>query len=123
MNISKCICNFVLAFSEPDMKLRLAGSENVKEGRVEVYYQGEWGTVCDDEWDMTDANVVCKQLGFDSATEAVIGARFGPGSGPILLDDVGCTGEESGLENCSNPGWGVQNCGHDEDAGVVCYGM
>ena len=89
-------------------------------GRVEVFYNGIWGTVCDDYWDLKDANVVCRQLGFPGAVAADISAAFGAGKGQIWMDKVQCTGEESSLIECRNSGWGINNCNHDEDAGVMC---
>ena len=91
------------------------------EGRVEIFYQGEWGTVCDDLWDLQDARVVCRQLGFPDAERAVSAqVFFSTGDGPIFFDDVGCSGSESQLSDCSHRGWNVNNCGHSEDAGVFC---
>ena len=87
---------------------------------MEVYHNGEWGTVCDDGWDLTDASVVCRQLGYSGATSAPGVAFFGPGTGPIHYDDVACTGTEARLADCSHPGIGIENCVHGEDAGVVC---
>ena len=95
---------------------------NSNEGRVEVYYNGAWGTVCDDLWDDTDAGVVCNSLGFGNTGTAVSYAGFGEGTGDIILDDVQCTGSESNLASCPNRGLGLHNCGHSEDAGVRCSG-
>ncbi|XP_015272483.1 PREDICTED: galectin-3-binding protein [Gekko japonicus] len=100
--------------------VRLVDGSSFSEGRVEIYYAGQWGTICDDNWDMADADVVCRSLGFTGATEVKTSAAFGEGSGPILLDDVNCLGTETSLTQCSSGGWFNNNCGHGEDAGVVC---
>ena len=101
------------------LAVRLVGGSH-DEGRVEVYYNGTWGTVCDDFWDIRDARVVCRQLGFPDAEAAYRNANFGQGIGQIWLDNVGCTGYESSLFSCSHSGVGSHNCGHSEDAGVRC---
>ena len=106
-----------------DSRLRLVGGSSYNEGRVEVYYNGEWGTVCHYGWSSTDAGVVCRQLGFGSSGIAYYFAYFGQGLGPIWLDGVACTGNESGLVECGHLGVNVTRyCSHFEDAGVVCYG-
>ena len=88
---------------------------------MEVNYNGEWGTVCDDGWDDTDAGVVCRQLGFGSSGIAIGSAGFGQGSGSIWLDSVTCTGSESTLASCGHFGVGlIRSCNHFEDAGVIC---
>ena len=104
-----------------DPMIRLAGGSSYNEGRVEVNYNGEWGTVCDNEWDHTDASVVCRQLGFGSAGLAIYSAFFGEGSGLISLDNVLCTGEEPILARCGHLGVNItRSCTHSDDAGVRC---
>eukprot|EP00057_Strongylocentrotus_purpuratus_P010623 XP_011665097.1 PREDICTED: deleted in malignant brain tumors 1 protein-like [Strongylocentrotus purpuratus] len=100
--------------------VRLVGGQTALEGRVEVYFEGSWGTVCDDLWDLNDVRVVCRMLGFQTAVRAVMGAGYGPGSGSIILDDVECLGTERNLAECSHNGYENHNCGHSEDAGAVC---
>ena len=102
---------------------RLVGGSSYYEGRVEVYYNYQWGTVCDDGWSSTDAGVVCRQLGYGSSGLAYSGAYFGQGSGPIWLDNVQCTGSELTLASCVHLGFNItRSCSHSEDAGVRCYG-
>ena len=99
------------------------GGRSYREGRVEVFYNSQWGTVCDDGWGKTAAGVVCRQLGFGSSGTAIGSAEFGQGSGSIWLDRVKCTGNESSLASCSHLGVGVtRRCSHLEDAGVRCSG-
>ncbi|KAM5322410.1 scavenger receptor cysteine-rich domain-containing protein DMBT1-like isoform 2-T2 [Glossophaga mutica] len=106
----------------PDPPLRLAGGGHRCEGRVEVWYRGVWGTVCDDHWNIRNARVVCRLLGCGRALSAPGRGRFGPGLGPILLDDVRCAGTEDALDRCAHSDWARHNCWHREDAGVVCAG-
>ncbi|XP_069449500.1 neurotrypsin isoform X3 [Ovis canadensis] len=100
--------------------LRLVGGSSVREGRVEVYHASQWGTVCDDQWDDADAEVVCRQLGLSGIAKAWNQAYFGEGSGPVMLDEVRCTGNELSIEQCPKSSWGEHNCDHKEDAGVSC---
>lgn len=90
-------------------------------GRVEFEENGVWGTVCDDSWDLKDADVVCRQLGCGSAIHAWNASYFQKGTGPIHLDEVECLGNESYLWDC--PSERNHDCGHKEDAGVVCSGL
>ena len=102
------------------LAVRLVGGLDNATGRVEVYSNGTWGTVCDNGWDIHDAHVVCRQLGFRYALNAYQNARFGRGTGPILLDNVNCFGFESSLFSCGHSGVGNHNCSRSKDASVRC---
>jgi len=101
-----------------DGSVRLADGD-AGAGRVEIFYEGQWGTVCDDDWDDVDASVVCRSLGYSSGI-ALEDCEYGEGEGQIWLDEVDCVGDESQLMFCSASPPGLHDCSHYEDAGVIC---
>lgn len=110
------------ATESPGGFLRLVGGPGPCAGRVEVLYNGTWGTVCDDGWGSPEGRVVCQQLGCGTLLSVAPGARYGEGTGQIWLDEVNCTGEERNLSECQAKPWGEHNCNHVEDASVECSG-
>ena len=104
------------------MPIRLAGTSSQNQGRVELYHNGEWGTVCDDGWNHADAIVVCRQLGFYSWITAYGSARYGKGTGSIWLSRLSCFGNESSLFECGQLSAATKNCTHANDASVSCGG-
>ncbi|XP_065830759.1 scavenger receptor cysteine-rich domain superfamily protein-like [Oscarella lobularis] len=100
--------------------LRLVGGSVPEEGRIEILHKGQWGTICDDNWDIEDATVACLELGYGPAKRYRSYSYYGSGTGPIWMEEIACTGKESSLADCRFPGWGIHRCSHDEDAGIVC---
>ncbi|NXU70106.1 NETR protein, partial [Oreotrochilus melanogaster] len=100
--------------------VRLVDGESTKEGRVEVFLNGQWGSICDEGWTDRDAAVVCRQLGFSGTAKARAMAYFGEGHGPIHLDNIECSGTEPTLGQCVRPDTRIHSCWHSEDAGVIC---
>ncbi|XP_029107682.1 deleted in malignant brain tumors 1 protein-like [Scleropages formosus] len=117
-------CLFILMLSSllmsttADSDVRLVNGNSPCEGRVEVFHQGQWGTVCDDYWDMKDAAVVCRQMFCGDAVAALGNGHFGEGEGQIWMD-LGCSGSASTLKECGQPRV-TSGCKHYEDAGVIC---
>lgn len=113
------IVNAVPLHVEMSRGLRLVGGSQGRIGRVEILHAGEWGTVCDDDWDMQDADVVCRQLGFSGVDRPF---SVGTGYGRIWLSNVRCRGNENALTQCAHAGWRNHHCTHNRDAGVHCRG-
>lgn len=101
--------------------LRLGGVSGGRNGRLEVFHAGQWGTVCDDLFGDVSAGVACRQLGYDDGVEAGF-FTYPVGVDPIWMDNVNCFGTESSLIDCPFNGFGAHNCVHLEDVGVHCKG-
>ncbi len=116
------ICSLSLRYPFSDKrKVRVVGGHSPCAGRVEVHHDGQWGTVCDDDWDMAEAGVVCRELDCGEPVDALGDAHFGQGSGKIWMSAL-CSGMESTLKNCASAGWGIHTCTHNGDAGIICSG-
>ena len=103
-----------------DGSLRLVNGHEETDGNLEVYHDGVWGGVCDDEWDEYDAKVVCRQLGYPGSLGITNGGRYGYTPDTIWMDNVYCYGTEKRLEDCRFEGWGIHDCDRTEAAGVRC---
>ena len=89
---------------------------------MEVYINGEWGTVCGRSWDPLEGMVVCRQLGYKGVKRTYSRRKqhnFGRGTGRSWLSDLRCTGSEDHLLQCPHDGVG-NGCPHSWDVGVVC---
>ncbi|XP_060556057.1 deleted in malignant brain tumors 1 protein-like isoform X2 [Ruditapes philippinarum] len=105
--------------------IRLVNGPTYYSGRMEVYHNGAWGTVCDDDVNNRTVKVICKMLGMyigDSYGRPYSSAHFGQGSGQIALDNLNCNGYETDITQCMRSAWYQNDCGHSEDAGVDCHG-
>ncbi|XP_050958012.1 scavenger receptor cysteine-rich type 1 protein M130-like [Labeo rohita] len=114
------LCYMVKLITSDSVSVRLVNGNHPCAGRVEVFNDGQWGTVCHYWWDIADAAVVCRELDGGMAIKAAYEAHFGQGSGPILMGYVLCSGSETALKDCSSDSKYTQYCNHNEDAGVVC---
>ena len=104
--------------------MRLVGGSSSFEGRVEIYYNNQWGTVCSSGWGKDEATVVCHQLGFYGEAEAVTNIfDIASSSVPVWLSNLLCDGTEDYLADCPHNNWGSNNCHHFQDVGVICSGM
>ena len=121
---------FVLA--ERAIAVRLVGTGLKHVGKVEIQYQGQWGTVCNSyltgstwivSWDKNDAHVICRMLGYKAADAAILHIE-GETSRRMLIYNVGCSGSEKSIAECSHNGWwnvpSVHWCNDNDNAGVVC---
>ncbi|XP_050394148.2 uncharacterized protein LOC126812030 isoform X2 [Patella vulgata] len=102
------------------LEIRLVGGSEEHSGRLEIKYMDEWGTICDDQWDIKDSNVACRMLGYPGAEKLSVFAEFGPGEGNILLTDVQCIGNETSLEDCDKSPWRKHSCNIYEAVGLYC---
>ena len=129
INLKLNIIYFLLSFftyllvnATDPIEMRLVNGATQFEGRLEVLYAGIWGTICNDFFNLTTADVVCRQLGFFGALRVADDQEFGIGRSQIWLDDIQCTGNEPSILQCSNNGYGIHNCQHAKDVGVACIG-
>lgn len=116
------LCYFVSSYNCSPSEIRLVNGSTFCSGRVEVFHDRQWGTICDNDWGLEEATVICRMLQCGSPLKAHKNAWFGQGTGRIWLDEVICEGTERSLTECSAKPWGTHNCNHENDVGVECAG-
>ena len=129
ISLSVCTCVYIYLFKHSadgitsDIKVRLSGHSN-RSGTVELGFYGAWGTICHHDWDIYDANVICRMLGYPRAIAAPLHSKLAIVSGRIWTDSVQCNGEEKSILDCQFSSFGSysSSCNHLTDAGVVCDG-
>ena len=90
-------------------------------GTIQIYRNGRWGMICDNGWDIRDAMVVCRQLGYDNASQAYCCSHYGSFSGPILIERLNCTGTEASVNDCPFDNLTAGSyCRSYNQAGVSC---
>ena len=112
-----------LCILRTELHVRLRSGTTSNQGRVELFLNGTWGTICDDYWGIEEANVICHMLGYSEGAWSTHCCGWYEGfTAPqqIWLDNVHCVGDETSIAECRHGGWGSHNCGHSEDVGVVC---
>ena len=116
------------AVSNYTIPVRLAGGTSNLEGRVEVLVSGQWGTICDPQFDRNDGNVVCRQLGFSESRDIYTYSQFGGANNttPFSLGIVYCSGSEVQLGDCYGASIKLPHatsCNHStDDVSIRCYG-
>ena len=114
-----------IASTGDSILVRLGGGSSQNEGYVEVNYHNQgWKGVCDDEFDLNDAHVICRMAGFSGGASGFFtqSSPFGYGASgnDFAIDNLQCTGNETSIDECGHRGWNVEDCSSSEWAGVRC---
>lgn len=112
---------------EEELTVRLSNGTTavgLTNGRLEVWHNNLWGTVCIDRFDLRDAVVVCRQFSLYAHSVYLAAFNFDIGyEMPVWLTEVGCMGNETNIGYCSHPGIGaaaLEDCHHVSDVAVEC---
>ena len=105
--------------------VRLVGYTNdPSRGNVQIYHDGLWGAICDHGWDYNDGRVACRQLGYAEISTYHCCSNYGSQPTQIWLSNIGCTGNESSILQCSRSAWNATgSCSYHNTAGVTCLSM
>ncbi|KAK6621916.1 hypothetical protein RUM44_001723 [Polyplax serrata] len=114
------IKKYMRKVKRPEGIIRLVNGRGPFEGNVEIHHMGKWGSICDDEWDEKEANIVCRYLGYEKAIKPTHDSMFGSSRKRFWMDNLYCDGTEKSLSDCRFDGWGNSDCTENEAAGVVC---
>ena len=125
LRVSMCLaaCTVIHNCSLPVVSVRLSNGDNIRSGRVEMYINGQWGTVCDDNWTTGSSTVLCRQLGLGNTGALSYYNEDGSSSYPIYLDNIMCNGSEVNILACPHSRLHNHNCSHGDDVGVTCSGL